>query len=302
MIMSVRRLPPRSVAAIRIAVLLALTAALCASAPPAVYTNRAGIQLVLIQPGQMQEAVFRPACPAVTDPAVTPQPGGSVDPRILWTPADLAHCHQLAQRDTSEGFRVTIAKAFYIGKFEITQGEWSKVMGSNPSIFQGNKVSDDASRHPVENVSWNDAQAFINKLNQLEKTRAYRLPTEFEWEYAGRAGGPGQVGWDDIRRQAVQGLRAAPNNGAKPTTRKVGSKQPNPWGLYDMLGNVWEWVEDFYNEKTFPDPVPPKLGTQHVLKGAGFVSDVKNAIYATHGAGPGDGWDVGFRIVKDVEQ
>jgi formylglycine-generating enzyme required for sulfatase activity len=68
-----------------------------------------------------------------------------------------------------------------------------------------------------------------------------------------------------------------------------------------MLGNVWEWVQDPYNDKTFPDRTPPLSGSEHVLKGAGFLSDVKNAIYATHGAGPGDGWDVGFRIVKDID-
>jgi formylglycine-generating enzyme len=153
----------------------------------------------------------------------------------------------------------------------------------------------------VERVSWDDAQAFVNQLNLREKTHAYRLPTEFEWEYAGRAGGRGPVDWDVIRKQAVIGLRAKAGE-PPPTTSSVGSKEPNAWGLYDMLGNVWEWVADFYNEKTFADRVPLKSGTQHVLKGAGFLSDVKNAIYATHGAGPGDGWDVGFRVVKDAEQ
>ena len=288
-------------AAIRSAALLYVAAASAVS-PPATYTNTAGIQLVLIKPGQMQEAVFQPVCPVETDPAVAPKPGTVVDLRILWTPADLALCQKLAKQDASPGFPVTIAKPFYIGKFEITQAEWSKAMGNNPSVFQGDKVADDAFRHPVDNVSWDDAQTFVKKLNEMERTNAYRLPTEFEWEYAGRAGGPGQVGWNDIRQQAVQGLRAADGNGAKATTHAVGSKQPNAWGLYDMLGNVWEWVQDYYNEKTFPGPLPPSHGTQHVLKGAGFVSDVKNAIYATHGAGPGNGWDVGFRIVKDVEQ
>ncbi len=263
--------------------------------------SSAGIELVLIKPGQMQEAVFQPVCPDEQDAAVKPSKGEAVDRKILWTSVDLARCRTLAERDGSAGFQVTIAKPFYIGKFEITQGQWTKVMGTNPSVFQGSKVADDASRHPVENVSWDNAQAFIKRLNEMEKTNAYRLPTEFEWEYAGRAGGRGQVSWDEIRQQAVQGLRAADGNGAKPTTQMVGSKQPNAWGLYDMLGNVWEWVQDYYNEKTFPDPDPPTHGTQHVLKGAGFVSDVKNAIYATHGAGPGDGWDVGFRIAKDVD-
>jgi formylglycine-generating enzyme required for sulfatase activity len=81
----------------------------------------------------------------------------------------------------------------------------------------------------------------------------------------------------------------------------VGQKEPNAWGLYDTLGNVWEWVQDYYNEKIFADPTPPDTGTVHVLKGASFVGDVKNLTYRTHGAGPANGWDVGFRVVREVE-
>jgi formylglycine-generating enzyme len=80
----------------------------------------------------------------------------------------------------------------------------------------------------------------------------------------------------------------------------VGLKKPNAWGLHDVLGNVWEWVSDHYNEKIFPDPEPPRHGTTHVLKGGGFLSDVKNTTWSTHAAGPGDGFDVGFRIVRDL--
>jgi formylglycine-generating enzyme required for sulfatase activity len=200
---------------------------------------------------------------------------------------------ELAKRDALPGFTVIIKKQFYIGKFEVTQAQWKKVMGANPSVFQGDKVPGDAGEHPVENVTWEDVQQFLNKLNRMEKGRKYRLPTELEWEYAARAGATGDIPWSQIRKIAQLGLR---------TTNRVGEKQPNAWGLYDMLGNVWEWVHDFYNEKMFADSIPVKTGNVHVLKGASFTGDVKNATYMTHAAGPGNGWDVGFRVLMEIKE
>ena len=285
------------------------------------------MEFVLIQPGSMQVGVFKPECPnpnappltfpsapvrkadgTATGTAAAPRPAMPArDPRAAWTPADYAKCAELVKQDTSDGFPVKIDKPYFIGKYEVTQGQWQKVMGKNPSIFQGDKVTDDAQKHPVENVTWKDAQSFVRKLNALEKTDAYSLPSEFQWEYACRAGGSGQQSWEYIRQTAVEGVAgfgAGAATGAqaakRPTTSVVGSKQPNAWGIYDMLGNVWEWVDDPYNGKIFADPVPAKSGPEHVLKGGGFLSDVKNTICATHGAGPGDRWDVGFRVVKEA--
>ncbi len=231
---------------------------------------------------------------------------GPQDPRVAWTEADYKKCQELAKRDSTPGFQVKIATPYYIGKFEVTQAQWKKVMGNNPSTFQGDKVKDDADKHPVESITWQQARDFVKKLNQLEKTKAYRLPTEFEWEYAARAGESGQTSWPEIRETAVMSNPGRGGAGGAPpspqTTSMVGTMKPNPWGLYDMLGNVWEWVADPYNEKMFPDPVPPKSGKEHVLKGCGFGSgDVKHCIPAMHGAGPADVFDVGFRIVKDVK-
>jgi formylglycine-generating enzyme required for sulfatase activity len=252
-------------------------------------TNSIGIEFVRIQPGTMRVGVFRPPYPTPPAAGATVRPG---QPQL--SADDYARIEATAKADASPGFLVTVPKAFDIGRFEITQEQWMRVMGRNPSLFQGDKVTDDAGRHPVEQVTWADAQAFIAALNRLEHTRAYRLPTEFEWEYAARAGGDADIPWARIREQAIAGYNAYFS------THMVGEKQANAWGLYDVMGNVWEWVQDPYNGKLFADPRPAKSGREHVLKGGGFAADVKNAIPATHAAGPGSGFDVGFRIVRDV--
>ncbi len=316
-----------------LAALLA-AAMLSAVAQEQTYTNGIGMEFVLIQPGTMQVGVYQPYCPDPNKPAqgfpgaLLGQGRGTVagrgteagrgaaagrapgraaqDPRIAWTEADYKKCQELAKKDSSPGFPVTIAKPYYIGKFEVTQGQWKKVMGNNPSTFQGDKVKDDADKHPVDSVTWQQAQEFVKKLNQVEKTKLYRLPTEFEWEWAGRTGGPGQASWPAIREMAVISSPGRGSGEGSPpspqTTSMVGTMKPNAWGLYDMLGNVWEWVADPYNEKMFADPVPAKTGKEHVLKGGGFgAADTSNCSYAYHGAGPADVYDVGFRIVRDVK-
>ena len=142
---------------------------------------------------------------------------------------------------------VTIEKAYYLGKYEVSQKQWHEVMGNNPSYFEGEN-------RPVEEVSWNDIQEFIKKLNEIEGTNKYRLPSEAEWEYAARAGTTTPYSFGnysyastyarDVHLHVYAWYGSNIYRGGE--THQVGQKQPNSWGLYDMHGNVWEIVQDRY--------------------------------------------------------
>ena len=164
--------------------------------------------------------------------------------------------------DEKPTHRVTLS-AFHIGKYEVTQGLWREVMGSNPSL---NKAGDD---YPVERVSWEDCQEFVRKLNARTGLK-FRLPTEAEWEYAARGGRKsrgykysgsnslGDVAWYEA------------NSGGG--THPVGRKSPNELGLYDMSGNVWEWCQDWYGDygsSSQTDPAGPSSGSIRVMRGGG---------------------------------
>jgi formylglycine-generating enzyme required for sulfatase activity len=159
---------------------------------------------------------------------------------------------------------VTI-RSFCIGEYEVTQAQWQAVMESNPSSFK-----DCGGDCPVENVSWNDAQNFINKLNESNDGFRYRLPTEAEWEYAGRAGTTG-----DYAGNLNEIAWYSENSGNR--THAVGGKQPNAWGLYDMIGNVQEWCEDWDHKNYDGAPtdgsawVAPTVRQDRVQRGGSFA-------------------------------
>jgi formylglycine-generating enzyme required for sulfatase activity len=210
------------------------------------------------------------------------------------------------ERDSDERQHlVTLRKAFYIQTTEVTQDQWKKVMGKNPSHFQN--CGDNC---PVEMVSWNDAQRFIRELNQIEGTDKYRLPTEAEWEYTCRTGTTTTFYTGDCisTKQANYNGRQPLNRCPKGTYRKnptvIGAFPPNPWGLYLMHGNVWEWCQDWYGE--YPshhvtDPGGASSGDTRVLRGGSWFSPAKDLRSACRGRYDPNSCDddIGFRLLRD---
>jgi formylglycine-generating enzyme len=182
-------------------------------------------------------------------------------------------------------------KAFDMGKYEVTQGQWKAVMQANPSKFP---LGDD---HPVENVSWNDAQEFLRRISARDGA-TYRLPTEAEWEYACRGAGKhmeyaGEVGLADVHQIAWFNKDEVGNR-----THPVGRKQPNALGLYDMNGNVWEWTQDFFVTPYGGD----KKEAKYVLRGGSWDGKVRYVRCAIRNRNEADRRDprLGLRVVREV--
>jgi len=195
--------------------------------------------------------------------------------------------------DEAPPHRVERTAPYYIGVYEVTQGEWGAVMGSNPSYWK------DPLR-PVEMVSWSDAREFCRRLSDRE-SRTYRLPTEAEWAHACRAGTSTAYPWGEDFRED----HAWCSVNAGETTHEVGTRKPNPWGLHDMIGNVWEWCEDPYGPYpggTIPDS-SRRAGEERVLRGGAWYSAPERCRSASRSSLPPEyraSSSVGFRVVCEA--
>jgi formylglycine-generating enzyme required for sulfatase activity len=190
--------------------------------------------------------------------------------------------------------------SFYLGKYEVTQGQWKKVMETNPAYFKecGDKC-------PMENVKWTDVQSFIAELNRLTG-RTYRLPTEAEWEYAARDGGKA-VKWAGTSSAIKLADFAWYEANAGGRTHPVGLQKANALGFYDMTGNVWEWTGDFYEEIYYQksprdNPRGPDVGTKRVLRGGCWLDRVEDCRTSLRFSfDPSNAFkSVGFRLVRKL--
>ena len=185
--------------------------------------------------------------------------------------------------------RVTISKGYWLSKYEVTQSEWESVMGDNPSEFKG-------SNNPVENVSFDDIQGYLAK-----KGTGYRLPTESEWEYACRGGSSMVFSFKGSASSLGSYAWHCGNSGKK--THPVGQKLPNPWGLYDMQNNVWEWCSDWYGDYpsgSVTDPTGSSSGQYRVIRGGSWHNPSRSSRSANRGNDiPEDRYNnSGFRLAR----
>ena len=186
---------------------------------------------------------------------------------------------------------------FAIAKYEVTQALWKQVMGNNPSRFKGDDL-------PVENVTWDDVQVFLQRLN-AKTGKNYRLPTEAEWEYAARGGQESRqtqfAGGSELETVAWC------SSNAENTTHAVGTRQPNELGLYDMSGNVWEWCSDYYGQYTSDkqtNPTGAKKGTARIVRGGCYAAIGRQCRVASRKSLYQGGKDymTGFRLAMDDDR
>jgi formylglycine-generating enzyme required for sulfatase activity len=207
-----------------------------------------------------------------------------------------------AGRETGEDKKsmrlISISKGFWLGKFQITQGQWEIITGNNPAYFK------QGAEFPVEQVSWLDIQEFLERLDARSRLR-FRLPLEAEWEYACRAGASGNYCFGDDERLLADYAWYKVNSGE--TTHPVGTKQPNRWGLYDLHGNVWEWCHDWHWDKAIArspakDPKGPLRGSFKAMRGGSWndASELVGSSSRMGGKPSLRDFNVGFRLCLEA--
>jgi formylglycine-generating enzyme required for sulfatase activity len=213
-------------------------------------------------------------------------------------------------RDLDEGplHEVTISQGFYLSRYEVTQAQWRAVMSTTPwsDSDRYRTYGQEGPDYPAVNVSWDDAGTFLRKLNDAAGSDVYRLPTEGEWEYACRAGTT--TPWSSGDKDELRWQAWFVDNAGTRYTAKVGTKKANPWGLHDMHGNVWEWVQDWYARdysgvSASTDPLGPASGSDRVRRGGDMGSNAnalrsanRDAARPTHHYG-----DMGFRVLRGAD-
>lgn len=197
---------------------------------------------------------------------------------------------------------VNITQGFYMGVFEVTQRQWYEIIGDWPSYFTSNPDN-----RPVEMVSWYDIEntgGFMNTLSTLT-SKTYRLPTEAEWEYCCKAGTSTSFSYGNSADGAYMWYEVNSDEGDGNETKEVGTNLPNPWGLYDMHGNVWEWCQDWYNSDYYSispanDPQGPASDSYRVLRGGDFDKSafICRTSYRGYGMPEFGTVYIGFRVCR----
>ncbi len=243
------------------------------------YANTVGMKFVELPSGSFMMGSKLPKCPK-DDPFTSKN--------------EYKNCLETIPSDELPYHKVDV-ESFYMATTEVTQAQYYAVMGENPASFKTESLGYNSRNNPVEQVSWNDANKFIKKLNQKENTDKYHLPSEEQWEYAARAGTTTRWSFGDSVSKLVDYAWYRNNSGA--TTHPVAKKKPNKWGLYDMYGNVQEWTSSCYT-KNYDKKCD---GSYKTLRG-GYMfknhKDTRSANRRKGGSNSGYNYNRGFRLAK----
>ena len=254
-----------------------------------------------VQPGQKTNEV-RDIEPekvhiSIEEPEKIAKQGNSIGMKFTLIPAGEFYMGSEEYDEEKPVHKVRINNPFYLATYLVTQREWKAVMGDNPSGFKGDDL-------PVEKVSWDDVQDFIKKLNEKEGLDKYRLPSEAEWEYAARAGTTTRYSFGNSESKLGDYAWYSKNSGDK--THPVGQKKTNSWGLYDMHGNVWEWVQDEWHINYNGAPTDGSAwesgdGARRALRSGGWhdvAGRCRSALRIWYDQGDRSD-DLGFRLLRE---